>query len=237
MDELKKKCDELKEKYFHKSLNGMLKRKRDIFRNVVWKDMYSEEELERLLNELSLDQEQIDELETEYMPESFSYHNAKNIDGDFDVEKVCSDMRTLEYEVLRFLMFDCINYIGYIEASGKETYIDYYATKSLVERVVKEYPNCTGIITIHNHPLIPAAKPSDSDGRTAMNIKPIFTFFEIRYIDDCIMSVLDFYSRRQEETGKTKDLIINENFVKLSDKLVEEIKKENKYLAWSCKVI
>ena len=171
----------------------------------------------------------------------YNGHKTKYKGFDIDISKVCKDMRTLKCEVGRFLLFNKKldldkngkarykhKYIGHIDyTSNNEMNIYADAIIGAIKKIINDYPECNEVIAIHNHPYVANAIPSFCDGVSCVEKKQVFGTFSIDLYDDCVISALDFYSRRQDEKTRNKDRIILPQ--KFSKGLQELMAKENKY--------
>lgn len=192
-------------------------------------DEYIEEELKKVEKE-----------NRKYLKDAFnikkrSGHNTEYKDLGIDINRICKDMREKEVEVLRILAFEekeeKYKYLGYIETSSKKGYaIDSRDTENLNKKLIRKYPKANTIIKIHNHPNCANAIPSKEDDLSALAEDIGMKILGIKQYDDCIISGLDFYSRRQDEKERKKHRVIRKQ--KYSDKFLKTVLKENRMMAY-----
>lgn len=130
-------------------------------------------------------------------PECRSNHSTVTSFG-FNVMSVCEDMKDLPYEELRFLMFrKDMQYIGYTSATSYSALsIENEDIQKAMDKIQKR---AKYVITIHNHPYMPFAVPSETDDDTWMYMKELFEKNGKQLIDDCIISPYDFFRRNTKK--------------------------------------
>ena len=143
----------------------------------------------------------------------------------FDVQKECADLRDLEYEEMRFIMFDKEDrHIGTIFESNHNKTNTGNACRILLGRLMLEYPECRKLIVIHNHPQVVTAVPSGDDPYMTAWLKITLSGICVKLIDDCIISPVDFYARTEDKTDVVLKPISRDTYKKIRD--------ENRYLAF-----
>lgn len=200
MNELERKAKELKEKYFEKTFENYLKRNRELeyiildTQRFLGKNNYTDEEIRERANNYQLPEEARKYIESNFDPEYMSNGSAITVTGH-NIEELCGDMRSLDAEMLRFLMFDENGkYIGKVEALGEESHVGQDAIEK-VWSALNNYPECKKVITIHNHPHNVCAQTNDNDDRTVASFKKRFDKKGIEMIGDYIISELDLFCR------------------------------------------
>lgn len=200
MSELECKAKELKEKYFEKVFANYLERNRELERiildtqRLLGKNSYTDKEIQKKASSYQLPEEARDYIARNFDPANMSNGSDTTVTGH-SIEKLCGDMRGLDVEMLRFLMFDeSGNYIGKVEALGKESHVGQEAIEE-VWNLLKDYPKCRKVITIHNHPHNVCALTNENDDRTAAAFRTKFNKMGIEMIGDYIISELDLFCR------------------------------------------
>ena len=231
-NELKEKTKALRAKYLPVREEALLALKKDTEALLLKIDSLSEEEIAGKLSAMQLTKEQKKGLEKAYQLKNYSFHSVVTAFG-FDLESVCGDMREFEYEEIRFLAFDKnFSYLGLVRGTGEKSGgIHSQVVRKALGELLQNYPECRYVISVHNHDKCAAAIPSVNDGVAAFRLKGALRMCGIRLYDDCIFSVLDFYSRRQEEeAGKKKNGILLTG-PGLSEETMETVEKENSFNA------
>ena len=230
--ELKENIKRLKEKYLPIREAALLEQKKDTEAFLLKIEGVDEEEIARRLEKTQLSREQKKRLADAYLLKNFSMHDPVTEFG-FDLESVCGDMRGLEYEEIRYLAFDKNDrYLGLCKGSGKRSGgIHSRIVRLVLGELLKDYPECCCVISVHNHDKCAAAYPSTNDGIAAFRLKEALRMCGIRLYDDCIFSVLDFYSRRQYERDKLDAEGKILSGPGLSEETLARIEKENRLLA------
>ena len=152
-----------------------------------------------------------------------------------DILKICKDLKKSKVEVSKILLFEDdgekYKYLGSVEASSNsETSIDANTNQSLLKEAIRKYPTATGMITVHNHPRVANAIPSAGDDRLALVQYLTGKALGIELLDDCVISELDFYSRRQAEMNSKTNRLFRKQ--KYSKDTLEKVLDENKYIAY-----
>ena len=230
--ELKENIKRLKEKYLPIREAALLEQKKDTEAFLLKIEGVDEEEIARRLEKTQLSREQKKRLADAYLLKNFSMHDPVTEFG-FDLESVCGDMRGLEYEEIRYLAFNKNDrYLGLCKGSGKRSGgIHSRIVRLVLGELLKDYPECCCVISVHNHDKCAAAYPSTNDGIAAFRLKEALRMCGIRLYDDCIFSVLDFYSRRQYERDKKDAEGKILSGPGLSEETLARIEKENRLLA------
>ncbi|MBR2551365.1 MAG: hypothetical protein IKF05_00010 [Erysipelotrichaceae bacterium] len=230
--ELKENIKRLKEKYLPIREAALLEQKKDTEAFLLKIEDMDEEEIARRLEKTQLSREQKKRLADAYLLKNFSMHDTVTEFG-FDLESVCGDMRGLEYEEIRYLAFDKNDrYLGLCRGSGKRSGgIHSRIVRPVLGELLKDYPECCCVISVHNHDKCAAAYPSTNDGIAAFRMKEALRMCGIRLYDDCIFSVFDFYSRRQYERDKKDAEGKILSGPGLSEETLARIEKENRLLA------
>lgn len=230
-NELKEKTKALRAKYLPVREEALLALKKDTEALLLKINGLSEEEIAEKLSAMQLTKEQKQGLEKAYLLKNYSFHSVLTAFG-FDLESVCGDMRELEYEEIRFLAFDKnYGYLGLVRGTGEKSGgIHSQVVRRALGELLQNYSECRYVISVHNHDKCAAAIPSINDGVAAFRLKGALRMCGIRLYDDCIFSVLDFYSRRQdEESGKNgKELLLTGPG--LSEETLEAVEKENRFI-------
>ena len=240
-DELKIKAETLKNKYLEKTLKDatskIIKIKAALLQSerLIGKNHYTDQEIQDIASKEILTDTEIKTFESNYDINMFSFHNA-TING-VNLLDICGDMRSFDQEEVRYLAFSADNsFLGMVKSDNNTTNsVSGTQTSSTLKKLICQFPECKKVIQIHNHDHCAAAFPSELDGRTAWNVKKCLNVLGIELADDCIISELDFYSRKQDETqrNENKDKIFVH--APLSKELLEKIKFENKYIAKTIK--
>ena len=230
--ELKENIKRLKEKSRPIREAALLEQKKDTEAFLLKIEGVDEEEIARRLEKTQLSREQKKRLADAYLLKNFSMHDPVTEFG-FDLESVCGDMRGLEYEEIRYLAFNKNDrYLGLCKGSGKRSGgIHSRIVRLVLGELLKDYPECCCVISVHNHDKCAAAYPSTNDGIAAFRLKEALRMCGIRLYDDCIFSVLDFYSRRQYERDKKDAEGKILSGPGLSEETLARIEKENRLLA------
>ncbi len=230
--ELKENIKRLKEKYLPLREAALLERKKDTEAFLLKIEGIGEEEIACRLEKMRLSREQKKHLADAYLLKNFSMHDTVTGFG-FDLESVCGDMRGLEYEEIRYLAFDKNDrYLGLCKGSGKRSGgIHSRIVRPVLGELLKDYPECCSVIAVHNHDKCAAAYPSTNDGIATFRMKEALRICGIRLYDDCIFSVLDFYSRRQYEMSRKDSEGKILSGPGLSEETLARIEKENPLLA------
>lgn len=204
MSELERKAKELKDKYFEKSFENYLERNRELeyiildTQRFLGKNSYTDEEIREKANSYQLPEEARDYIARNFDPAYMSNVSPITVTGH-NIEELCGDMRSLDAEMLRFLMFDeNENYIGKIEAFGKESHVGPKAIEKVWD-ALKDHPECRKVITIHNHPHNVCALTNENDDRTAVTFRKRFHKLGIEMIGDYIISELDLFCRNMKK--------------------------------------
>lgn len=222
-----------KEKYIAKDIEYNIKKLQDIDRMLL-KDQrdffgennYTDEEIEKIImNRNYVLPEDLEMLNRMYDPKSMFNHTRRS--GGVDLKQACELIRKKEAEHLVYIVLDGDrNILGYIVAEGCENNIGNEVIQEVSRKLIRDYPEAKEVIMMHNHPHFVVAKPSFLDGRMAMKTKVALEFFGIKLIDDCVVTEVDFYSRKWDELNKEKGYDnVYENI--LPKTLQEEIKKVN----------
>lgn len=235
-NELKEKTKVLKAKYLPVREETLLTRIKDTQALLLKIDGCSEEEIKEKLAQIKLSGPQKGELEKAYYLKNFAHHSTSTAFG-FDLESVCGDMRTFEYEEIRFLAFDKnYRYLGLAKGTGERSGgVHSQIVRSVLGEFLQNYPACRYAVSVHNHDKCAAAIPSTNDGVAAFRLKNALRMCGIRLYDDCIFSVLDFYSRRQEEENGKKENGILITAPGLNEETLQMIGEENRFIAKAIK--
>ena len=161
-----------------------------------------------------------------------------------NINEICEDMKSADVEISRVFIFnDKANglgdgrkgypeYLGYLERkSESDCYIDADLNSELLREVIRKYPKANKIIQIHNHPFCANAIPSGLDDRAAYAIHEAGKVFGLALYDDCVITELDFYSRRQFENESGKHNVFGKP--KYSKKALDALYRENKCLTYN----
>ena len=143
-------------------------------------------------------------------------------------------MRNKDVEILRYLLFQekegKYKYLGCIGRTSNKSYAIDSDESVKLNRTIAKVPKCNMMIKIHNHPHIANAIPSKADDLSALAEFMGLKALGVELYDDCIISGIDFYSRRQDEEKRKKHRIIRKQ--KYSDKFLKKVLKENKPMAY-----
>lgn len=199
--ELQKIGNELKDKYLDQIVAELNKRVVVIEKAIlsaerlIGKNSYSDEEIDDIGSRKTMSDNEFAFLCSQFDPANLSSCNTVTSFG-FDIGAICSDMKNLDYEVLRVLMFDDDHdYIGYEEGSDKEPCRISKDTQDQVRDRVLANNDCRYAIKIHNHPHYLCATPSPGDNKSYETAIKEYREGGIDLIDDCIITGYDFYSR------------------------------------------
>lgn len=154
---------------------------------------------------------------------------------NIDIAKTCRKSKKAKVEISMILMFEDngkeYKYLGSVEAtSNSNKSIDAKTNQSLFKEAIRKYPTASGMITVHNHPSVANAIPSAGDDRASLVQYLAGKALGIELLDDCIMSELDFYSRRQAECNNETHSLFKKQ--KYSEDTLNKILDENKYIAY-----
>ena len=100
--------------------------------------------------------------------------------------------------------YDDYEYLGYVEFTSHDP-IQLRGDEFIkgIRKIVKQYPRCNVLIHVHNHPNVANAIPSDADIETSETLKKgLGGLLGIRLYDSCIITELDFYSKRQADSKR-----------------------------------
>ena len=210
-EELKLYANAQKEKYIAGDIEHNVKKLQNIDR-ILLKDQrdffgennYTDEEIEEIImNRNYILPEDYAMLNRMYDPNSMSNHALKS--GGVDLRQACEMIRRKELEHLVYIVLDGErNILGYIVAEGHEYDIGNEVIQAASRKLICDYPEAKEVIMMHNHPHLVVAEPSFLDGRMAMKIKVALDLFGIKLIDDCVVTEVDFYSRKWAEMNKGK---------------------------------
>ncbi len=199
--ELKRIGNELKKKYLDQVVSELNKRVVVIEKAIlsaerlIGKNSYSDEEIDEISSRKTMSDNEFVFVCSQFDPANLSNCSAVTSFG-FDIGTVCSDMKDLDHEVLRILMFDADrNYIGYEEGSDNEPCVISKDTQDQVREKVLANSGCRYAIKIHNHPHYLCATPSTGDNKSYETAIGDYRKEGIDLIDDCIITGYDFYSR------------------------------------------
>lgn len=232
-EELKLYAKAQKEKYMSKDIEHNVNKMRDIDRMLLkdQRDFFGEnnctdDEIEEIvMNRNYVLPEDLEMLNKLYDPESMSNHALKS--GGVDLEQACEMIREREAEYLVYIALDKDrNILGYIVAEGNENEIGNEVIQVASRRLICDYPEAKEVIMMHNHPHLIVAEPSFLDGRMAMKTKVALDLFGIKLIDDCVVTAVDFYSRKWVEMNKEEGYDNVYGNI-LPEHLQKEIKKVN----------
>ena len=125
---------------------------------------------------------------------------------NIDIEEICGDMRSLDYEEARYLMFDKNdNYIGYISGTDNNPCgISKKVMDDMLESVLNN-ENCSGIIYIHNHPHEVVAIVGKTDLQGSQKLEETLKQSNRKLINSCVISELDFYSQLQANNKRKEE--------------------------------
>lgn len=209
-EELERIAKELKDKYLEQDIIEFNKYAQMIEKEVLsvdrllGKNNYTDEEILDLSKKAKAPQESIDTLISEYDINNMSNHSSI-LENGIDVLDICKDMRGLDYEILRYLMFDNNDkYIGYIEVKGKNMHVDADAIDELNNNLFSNYPNCKEIICIHNHPHCVCAIINKQDIKQLDTLSSLLNEHNMKLKDGCVISELDYYSRNHDNNKKSE---------------------------------
>ena len=240
INNLEAKANEIKNTYLPKLIKNTTESEQRIKRimlesdRAIGRNNYSDEEIDKMVDEVSLSEECSQEIEEKFKIENMVNHSSMTWFG-FDIMYVCENMKYLDNEETRYLVFDSNhNYLGCCSSSSNEkTGVSGGGMYELNKKLITEFPNAKLVINIHNHPHEVACIPSKGDCRTWWRTKNALDEFGIRLEDVCIISELDFYSRRCDEQncdGKEDKIFEVHPFTAETMKMIS---KENIYIAWN----
>lgn len=225
---LAEKCEQLRQKNYNTVLQDNINLYNNVLKTVYAGENLSEEELDQKINdEIQRDMEGIEKcIDSVFDPNKICDHTV--IINNINIFDLCADLRGQEKEIFRILMFDKdLNYLGYCQKEGAATSISKDVIKEVINDVINNHPLCKNIISVHNHPLLACATPSLNDGLWALVERMRMKKAEIEMIDDCVISELDFYSRKQQETSNA-DIETAVLSLELDDDSITKLKGVNR---------
>lgn len=210
--ELAAKAKELKDKYFESDIeyikDYIYRVEKEILEvdRLLDRNNYTDEEIENLARMQEVPQLSIEQTESQYEVENMCLHNPIT-DFGFNVEVASKDLRGLDYEILRFYVFDeKYNLLGICEGTNHEKFINPKTTKKVKNELYEKYPNAKHVISIHNHPHYVCANTDNGDDRSTSNLNNEFKSKNMNLYNDYIISELDIFSRNEYNANKKQEI-------------------------------
>lgn len=209
--ELAAKAKELKDKYFESDIEDikdyMYRVEKEVLEvdRLLDRNNYTDEEIENLARKQEVPQKNIDLTESQYDIANMSFHNPVTEFG-FNVEEASKDMRGIEYEILRFYVFD-ENYkmLGTCEGTNHDKFINPKTVKKIKNELYEKYPQAKNVISIHNHPHYVCANTNSGDDKATSELCVELKDKEINLYNDYVISELDIFSRNEYNANKKQE--------------------------------
>lgn len=164
---------------------------------LIGRNNYTDAEIDEICQKEKLSDAGLKELLSGYNAENMKNHSTITEFG-YDLKNVISDMRELDYECLKVILFDeNFEYIGQIQDTDYDLTSISKKTQDLVKDKVCKNNNCKYVIRVHNHPHASSANTDYNDDNAYEKGKKEYLEHGITLLDDCIITGYDFYSRIQ----------------------------------------